>query len=449
MEDPDIVSLFADACMFIVHAFMQPISFQILISLFVMVLLLYFSAMISGSEIAFFSLSPQNLHDLRESESKKSGAILRLLEKPKVLLATILVANNFVNVAIVILSTYITKELFDLSINAILAFLIQVVIITALILLFGETIPKMYATRKPLAFARMMARTLKSLMWLLNPISRLLVRTTDVFDRRLARKNLNITMSDLSDAIEITTDETTPDEEKKILKGIVKFGDLEVKEIMKSRVDVIAVENSLPFNELLKVILESGYSRIPVYEGSFDKILGILYVKDLLLHLDMREEFKWDKLIRDAFFVPENKKINDLLKEFQETKIHMAVIVDEYGGTSGIVTLEDIIEEIVGEITDEFDTKEDEIEFTRIDDKNYLFEGKTSINDFCKIIGIEDDIFDKVKGESDTLAGLILEMEGKIPEKDHLISFNNFDFRIIAADERRIQKIKVTINENS
>ncbi len=449
MEDPDIVSLCLNACMFIIHAFVQPFTFQVLFSLFIMVLLLYFSAMISGSEIAFFSLRPNNLQEIRESKARKCKIILQLLEKPKNLLATILIANNFVNVAIVILSTYITKELYDLSINAILAFLIQVVIITAIILLFGETIPKMYATKNPLSFAKMMARILKFLLWFLSPLTKLLVRSTDIFDKRLAKKYQAITMSDLSDAIEITSDETTPEEERKILKGIVKFGDIEVKEIMKSRVDVIAIEQQIQFDDLLKIIIESGYSRIPVYKDSFDEILGILYVKDLLPHLNKGNDFKWDKLIRDAFFVPENKKINDLLKEFQETKIHMAVVVDEYGGTSGIVTLEDIIEEIVGEISDEFDTNEDEIEFARLDDHNYIFEGKTSINDFCKIIGIDDDIFDKVKGESDTLAGLILEMEGKIPGKDHLIHFDDFDFKIIAADERRIQKIKVTINENS
>ena len=405
--------------------------------------------MISGSEIAFFSLSPSDNLELKTMEVKKSKIVSMLLEKPKTLLATILVANNFINVSIVILSTYITREIFDLSMNPLLAFLIQVIIITALILLFGETIPKMYATRNPLSFAKMMAKVLMFLMWFLHPITRLLVKSTNIFDKRLAKKNLNITKSDLTDAIEITSDETTPEDERKILQGIVKFGDIDVTEIMKSRLDVVAVEKNIQFDELLKIIIESGYSRIPVYSESFDNVDGILYVKDLLPHLNNANDFKWDDLIRDAFFVPENKKINDLLKEFQETKIHLAVIVDEYGGTSGIVTLEDIIEEIVGEISDEFDNIEDEVEFTRIDDNNFIFEGKTLINDFCKIISIENDVFDKVKGESETLAGLILEMEGKIPDKNHQINFSNFIFEIIAVDERRIQKIKVTINENS
>lgn len=448
MEDPEIVSLSLNACMFIVHAFLQPLTLQVLIGILSMIFLLYLSAMISGSEIAFFSLNPTDMHKVRNSQGKRNKMIIELLEKPKSLLATILIANNFVNVAIVILSTYISAELFDLSINAILAFLIQVVIVTALILLFGETIPKMYATRKPLSFALMMAGVLKSLTWLLRPLTLLLVRSTNIFDKKLARKNLNITMSDLNDAIEITSDETTPEDERKILKGIVKFGDIEVKEIMKSRVDVVAVEHHTKFSDLLKIIIDSGYSRIPVYKDSFDAIEGILYVKDLLPHLSKGNNFEWYKLIRDAFFVPENKKINDLLQEFQETKVHLAIIVDEYGGTSGIVTLEDIIEEIVGEISDEFDNIEDDIEFERLGDNTYIFEGKTSINDFCKIINIEDDVFNEVKGESDTLAGLILEMEGKIPEKDHKIVFKQFTFEIAAADERRIQKVKITINEN-
>jgi gliding motility-associated protein GldE len=410
-----------------------------------MIVLLACSAMISGSEIAYFSLNPSQLKDIQESPSKSNKRIMYLLGNPKRLLATILIANNFINVAIVILSVYVTKEMFDLINYPVLAFVIQVIVVTFLILLFGEILPKMYATKNAVGFATIMTSPLQFLIRLFYPLSAILVKSTSFIDKRLAGKGINISISDLSDAIELTSDENTPEEEKKMLKGIVKFGDIDVKEIMKSRVDVVAIEMNTGFNELLKIIIDSGYSRIPVYEESFDKVRGILYVKDLLPHLDIKEGYDWHRLIRDAFFVPENKKISDLLREFQERKIHMAIIVDEYGGTSGIITLEDIIEEIVGEITDEFDIVEDEISYSKIDENNYIFEGKTTINDFCKIIEIEDDIFDDVKGESDSLAGLILELEGEIPEKGTCIFHRNFEFKILASDDRRIQRIKVSV----
>jgi len=431
----------------VISTFTGNFSPGILVSLLVIIVLFFFSAMISGSEIAFFSLNPLQLKDIRSKDTKTNRLIISLLQIPNRLLATILIANNFVNVGIVILCAFVSSELFDFTGFPILGFIIEIIVITVLILLFGEIMPKIYATQKPVNFASLMAHPLKMLIRVFYPLSSLLIRTTNVIDKKLDRKRHDISMSDLSEAIDITVDDGTPEEETKILKGIVRFTDIEVKEIMKSRMDVTAIDSETTFKDLVEIVIESGYSRIPVYEETFDNIKGILYVKDLLPHLNKKENFIWISLLRSAFFVPENKKINDLLQEFQEKKIHMAIVVDEYGGTSGIITLEDIIEEIVGEITDEFDSPEDEIEFTKIDDNNYIFEGKTSINDFCKIIGINDNIFDEVKGESDSIAGVILELQGEIPEKNTLITYRNFEFKIIAVDKRRIKKIKVKIKD--
>jgi len=431
----------------ILDAFIQPFSISILISLLVLTVLLFLSAMISGSEIGFFSLGPQHLDKLNESTSGTSKLILKLLERPKRLLATILIANNFVNVAIVILSTYIVSLWFNMSSFPILAFVVQVVVITALILLLGEILPKMYASVSPVRFSKNMAGVLNILIKIFYPFSSILVRSTSFLDNKLAKKSHVLSRSELSDAIELTAGETTPEEGKKILQGIVKFGDIEVKEIMRSRVDVIALDTEAAFTDVMRVIVESGFSRIPIYEESFDQIKGILYVKDLLPHLEKTEEFKWQRLIRDAFFVPENKKINDLLQDFQEKKIHLAIVVDEYGGTSGIITLEDVLEEIVGEITDESDSGTEEFIFEKIDGQTYLFEGKTTINDFCKIVEEDDDIFDHVKGDSDSLAGLILELKGKIPEEGDETSFRNYIFKVAEADLKRIKRIRVTIEK--
>ncbi len=444
MEDP-CISSHLSVVFLIVNSVLKPFSFSAVIGLIIMIVLLAFSAMISGSEIAFFSLNPSQLNKIKTKFTKNNKLIIHLLKAPKRLLATILISNNFVNVAIVILSTYITYKLFDFDGFVILGFIIQVVIVTSLILLLGEIMPKIYAVQNAVKFATFMAKPLQILSKIFYPLSSLLINSTSIIDKRISRKEHDISMSELSKAIEITSDRNTPEEEKKILKGIVKFGDIEVKEIMKSRIDITAVQYRLNFHKLLDIILKSGYSRIPAYKNNIDNIIGILYIKDLLPYLNKDKNFNWESLLRPAFFVPENKKINDLLKEFQVKKIHLAIVVDEYGGTSGIVTLEDILEEIVGEISDEFDSKGDEIIYSKIDDNNYLFEGKTLINDFCKILEIEDDIFNNVKGESDTLAGLILEMTGKIPEKEESITFMNFIFKIQEVDKRRIKSIRVTI----
>jgi gliding motility-associated protein GldE len=412
------------------------------------VALLFISALVSGSEIAFFSLSPSQIHELKNSDSKHKQAIMSLLGAPKRLLATLLISNNFVNVAIVVISTYITNTFFELSsLPYWITFLIQVVVVTAVILFFGEILPKVYATQKNVQFAHFMVTPLKFMVRFFHPISSLLMYSTNIIDRRISRKSYNISMSELSDAIELTSDHTTPEEEKKILQGIVRFGDIEVKEIMRSRLDVAAIEFSTGYKQLLDYITESGYSRIPVYKETFDNVKGVLYIKDLLPFIGRDDGFDWQKLLRDAFFVPEKKKINDLLEEFQEKKIHLAVVVDEYGGTSGIITLEDIIEEIVGEISDEHDEPLDEVVYTRVAENNYIFEGKTSINDFCKVTGIEDDVFDGVKGDADSLAGVVLELMKKMPEKDESVEYRNFKFTVRAVDKRRIKRIQVEIGE--
>ncbi len=419
----------------------------VFVGILVILLLLILSALISGSEIAFFSLSPNQIHELRTKDVKANHKIIQLLEKPKRLLATILISNNFINISIVIISTYVVNSLFNFEHVAYwLAFLIQVVIVTSLILLLGEIIPKIYATKHNILFATFMVSPLKFLIRIFYPLSSLLVRSTDVIDRRISKKAYNISMSELSDAIELTSNEDTPEEEKKILQGIVRFGDIEVKEIMKSRMDVTAVDIHMNFVEMLNYIIESGYSRVPAYEESFDHVKGILYIKDLLPHLSQGDDFSWQNLLRDALFIPENKKINDLLQEFQDKKIHMAIVVDEYGGTSGLVTLEDIIEEIVGEISDEHDLDMEDVIYSQLDDLNYIFEGKTSLNDMCKILGIDDDIFDAIKGDADSLAGVVLELMKKMPEKDEKASYRQYTFTVKAVDKRRIKRVQLTLD---
>lgn len=417
------------------------------VALIILVILLFFSGLISGSETAFFSLSPSNIESIKIRGGKKDTAILKLLDKPKQLLATILISNNFINVSIVILSTFITANLFDLQSNTILIFFIQVVTITSVLLIFGEIIPKIISNREPVAVALLMVMKLKFLIWFFKPLSSILVGSTSFIDKRIGKKGHNISMSDLSDAIEITSDTSVTDDEKQILKGIATFGEKEASEIMVSRVNITSVEIAQSYTEVIDAVLKSGYSRIPVYEETLDSIKGILYIKDLLLFSGSENNMVWQNLIRKpAFFVPENKRINDLLQEFREKKIHLAIVVDEYGGTSGIITLEDIIEEIVGEISDEFDIEPHQFKFEKISDNTYVFEAKTPIVDFCKILGLEDDMFDDVKGESDSLGGLILELESKIPEQGSIINFMQFRFEVTDADLRKINKVKIVVD---
>lgn len=418
---------------------------EAIVTLVVLVFLIVISGLVSGSETAFFSLTPTNLELLRSSNRNNDKLILKLREKPKTLLATILITNNFVNVSIVILSTYLVSLMFNMSASPILGRLLEIIGITSVILLFGEIIPKIMANKEPLVISSIMARPLNILVGLFKPLSYPLVKSTSILDKRLGKIGQGITMSELSDAIELTVDEDAPQDEKMILKGIATFGEIEASEIMQSRVNVTAVNSELPFEEVMKIVIESGFSRIPVYKDSFDNIIGILYIKDLLPFIDENEKKDWVDLIRPAFFVPENKRINDLMQEFKVKKIHLAIVVDEYGGTSGIITLEDIIEEIVGEISDEFDKEDQQFKYRKTSANIYVFEAKTSLNDLCKILGIDDDFFDEVKGESDSLGGLILEIEGEIPETGTKIEYGDFEFKIIDADQRKINEVRVKI----
>jgi len=429
----------------LLETLIKPVTPGIITGFVSIILLLICSALISGSEMAFFSMNTKQLEAINGKKKQKHQLVLHLLQQPQKLLATILISNNFINVTIVIISTYITINLFDLSGHYILSFLVEFVVVTSLILLFGEMLPKIYSSQNPEKFAVFMAQPMSFLMKVFNPLSFIMVRSTGIIEKKLAKKKQPVSFDDLSDAIEITSDANTQQQERKILKGIVKFGDTEVSGVMKPRIDVFAVEYQTGFAHLIKLIQFAGFSRIPVYHKTFDQIAGILYIKDLLQHLNADDTFEWQNLIRPPFYVPENKKISDLLTEFKEKKIHMAIVVDEYGGTAGIITLEDIIEEIVGEISDEYDEESEDINFTKIDDNNYIFDGKTSLNDLAKKINLSDEFFNDIKGEAESVAGLILEITGKIPQKNEILEIKDLTFTILAADSRRIKKVKVTI----
>ena len=411
-----------------------------------MLLLLLVVAIVSAAESAFFSLTPTDMEELRTSGEKTDDKILTLIEGPKRLLATLLISVNFINIAIVILSNFVIDELFDFSSNPLVGFIIQVVAITFLILLIGEVTPKIYATQNPLRTSRLLIFFVQILQRIFYPVSSFLIFVTSLLDKIIKPRAHNISVDELSQALELTVDEDIPEEDHKILKGIVKFGNTDVKQIMRSRVDVIAFESNIGFTKLLDAITTNGFSRVPIYKGTLDNIAGVLYSKDLLQYMDETDEFNWHSIIRPPFFVPENKKIDDLLREFQYKKIHLAVVVDEYGGTSGIVTLEDVIEEIVGEINDEFD--DDDLIYSKLDDSNFVFEGKAHLNDVYRVLQIDGEEFEDAKGEADTLAGLILEIEGRIPTKNEMIRFKNLKFTIESVDNRRIKRVKVTIEQH-
>ncbi|HMO38455.1 MAG TPA: gliding motility-associated protein GldE [Saprospiraceae bacterium] len=444
---------------------------EVVIGLSGILLLLISSALISGSEVAFFSLTPGDFDKLSDEDDPGSKRILSLKDRPRRLLATILISNNFVNIAIVILSEFVLRNLlgeqtflnwanglariFPISAAAgellagILGIAVTVVLVTFLLVLFGEVAPKVYATNNKVRLAKFMSGPLIFLMWLFGPLSHLLVGSGRLLEKRLARLSFNVRVDskqDIDEAIELTVNkEENTEQEIDILKSIVKFSDMTVRQIMTARVDVIAVDEKSDYAELMEIARESGYSRIPVYESDLDNIKGILYVKDLLGHLNEPANFNWQMLIRsNVLYVPEAKKISDLLKEFQRAHLHMAIVVDEYGGTSGLVTLEDIMEEIIGDIKDEFDD-EAEVVFRKIDDYNYLFEGKTLLNDVYRVTGIEAGIFDEVRGETDSLAGLMLELYGQLPKKDTEITFYAFRFKIVAASKRRIEQVLITL----
>lgn len=412
-----------------------------LIFVIILLLLLLCSALISASEVAYFSLSPSQLKYLEDNGYEKAR---NLQQKPNRLLATILISNNFVNVAIVVLSTYLVNSLFDFSAYPTLGFIIQVIVVTFVILLAGEIIPKLYANRSQLNMVIFMAGPLTFLSRLFRPLSALLIGSTSIISKRMDKKD-NLSIDQLSKALELTKD-TAINEEKDILEGIVRFGNIDAVDIIRPRINVIAIDGSSSYQQVKEIITEHGYSRMPVYEENLDNITGILYVKDLLQHLDEKEDFHWQTLIRPAYFVPETKKINDLLEEFQTKKVHLAIVVDEYGGTTGIVTMEDIIEEIVGDINDEYD--EQEIVYTQDKNGAYIFEASTLLNDFYKITDIEEDSFQEVEGDADTLAGLILEIKGELPHKDEVITYKEHQFKVLEVDNRRIKKIQYKKIEN-
>ncbi|MBP5366307.1 MAG: gliding motility-associated protein GldE [Bacteroidales bacterium] len=414
------------------------ITVEIIVASIVLVILLLLSGLISGSESAYFSLSPVSVERIKSLTSMKARLTMNNLSRPDKLLATILIANNFVNVGIVMLSAYLSTELFDFGSSTLLKFIFETIIITLIILFFGEVVPKIYSRQHNSSFAMFMAYPLALMQKLLTPFSFMLMRSTKVVNQRLSRHQQNMSVDDLSQAVELTGDNIS--EGKEMLEGIVNFANLCASDIMTPRLDVVSIDTEDSFNRVKQIVVDSGYSRIPVYNERPDDIQGILFVKDILSHLDEDNSFDWKMLLRKPYYIPETKKINELLAEFQTSKTHMAIVVDEYGGMSGIVTLEDVIEEIVGDISDEFD--DEEKMWTRQPDGSIIFEGKISLNDFYKVTGIDDEEFEKDRGDAETLAGFLLELKGLIPKKQDTIKYRNYKFDIVAADARKITKIR-------
>lgn len=422
----------------------QDIGYLVLLVVASLVLLL-FSALISGSEVAFFSLKGEELAIVNEANSNKDRLIANLLDKPRELLATILISNNLINIAIVILLSMVIGEVLTFQ-NEIIEFLVQVVLVTFLLIVLGEVTPKIYAQNQNLKMSRLMALPMFLLVKLLWPFSLILVSSSRFFEKRIKKYHNELSIEELNEAIELTSDEETSPDEKNILKGIVNFGNTSVKQIMRSRHDVIAYDLNTSLSTLMTEINNHRYSRLPIYEDNFDKVKGVLYVKDLIAHLD-EPDFNWQSLIRKPYFVPEMKKIDDLLRDFQEKKVHMAIVVDEYGGSQGLVTMEDILEEIVGEINDEFDTTPDAF-YSILDDYNVVFDGKTSLSDVLKVFNLSSETFDAFKTEVESIGGLVVELTGKIPESKEIIRYKNFVFTVEASDSKRVRRVKMTVEPN-
>jgi putative hemolysin len=428
------------------NLFIQPDLLPVIFIIVGIVVSICLSAIVSASEVAIFSLGDNEILLLSESKGKKDEEVLRLLDQPKHLLAAILIANNFINILIVILFSYLSISLFDFTEYPALGFAFEVIVVTTILVLLGEITPKVYANQHALAFSRRMAVPLKFLNTSLYYFSHVLVKSTTFIDKRIKRTGHELSVDELNDAIELTSDNKEEDETD-ILRGIVNFGTISSKQIMTARLDISAVDIEIPFSELIELINEEGYSRMPVFEDSLDSIKGFLYIKDLLKHVD-ESDFKWQTLVREGYFIPENKKIDDLLKEFQGRRMHMAVVIDEYGGTSGLVTLEDILEEIVGEINDETDDLADDIKYSKLDSNNFVFEAKILINDLYKIMSLDDLPFDGVRGDADTLGGLILEISGSIPQMGDKIDLEDYRFTVESVDKKRIKRVKVSLNNN-
>lgn len=416
-----------------------PHNLPIVIGTITLFILLILSAIISGTEVAFFSISKT---DVENNNNKNSSIVSNLLKKPKKLLATILIANNFINILFIILFTYVGDFFFGNINSEILKFLFEIVVVTFLILLFGEVLPKVYANRNALKFASKMSKPMTFLNSLLSVVSYPLLKLTSLVEKKLSKKQSDFSVEILSQALELTSTGATTKEEKKILQGIVNFGNTETSQVMCPRMDIFALSMDEDFKTITEKIIKKGHSRIPVYNENIDNITGVLYTKDLIPYIN-KNNFQWNEIIREAFFVPENKKLDDLLKEFQEIKNHLAIVVDEYGGTSGLITLEDIIEEIVGDISDEFD--QNDLSYSKLDAFNYIFEAKTTLKDFYKVLQIDDTTFEENKFEAETLAGFILEITGKFPKKNEKILFQDFIFTIEGIDKKRIKQIKVTL----
>ena len=417
---------------------LRPVTFDIVLILVVLIILLFMSALVSGSEAAYFSLTPAILEKINNSNSARDKQIRKLLDNPERLLATILIANNFINVAIVMLSAYVSTNLFDFGNATTIKFVFETIVITLLILFFGEVMPKLYSTQHSYGFALFMAFPISFMSKIFRPFSILLQKSTGIVNSRMAKHQQNMSIDDLSQAVELTRESLS--EEREMLDGIVKFTNLSAADVMTPRLDVVSLDASESFDDVLRVVLESGYSRIPVHDEREDDIVGILYVKDLLPYITQKD-FEWNKILRKVFYVPETKMINDLLQEFQNSKTHMAVVVDEYGGMSGIVTLEDVIEEIVGDINDEFDT--DEKMWHRQPDGSIVFEGKISLIDFFKVIDSDGSEFEAGRGDAETLAGLLLEINGLIPKDGDVITYEKYSFEILEADIRKIITVKL------
>jgi len=417
-----------------------PVIIGYIIAIMVFILL---SALFSGSENALFSLNKSQIEELTNNESATAKAITYLISHPKKLLATILIANTFINVAMVMVSTVFLSIIFDFVNNPVFGFLIEVVFVTFMIVLFGEVIPKIYAIQNNSKVSAWVAIFMFYMYKLFKPLVFVLENSTSIIDKRVTKRGHILSVNELSHAIDITTESDAPKQEKSILKGIVNFVNTNVTEIMCQRPDISAIDIETNFTELLQLIDELGYSRIPIYQDSLDEIKGILSIKDILPHIHQSADFKWQELARHAFYVPESKKIDDLLKDFQNKRTHMAIVVDEFGGTSGLVTMEDILEEVFGEINDEFD--EDEIYYSKLDENTFVFEAKMLINDACKYMELEQDLFDEVRNEADTLAGLILELNGNMPKQNQEIKYHPLLFKIEAVDKRRIKRIKAII----
>lgn len=424
-------------------SFLELINTSLLFGVLGIIVLLFLSALVSGAEVALFSLSQKDIEDAIEQNETKGNVISNLLKRPKKLLATLLIVNNFINIGIVIIFSFVKNDLLGNIYPDWLKFAIEVGVVTFLILLFGEILPKVYANRNNIKFSKMVAQPIHFLNMILSPINMPMRAVTIYLENKLGKQKTNISVNQLSQALELTSSEDTTDEEQKILEGIVSFGNTDASQVMSPRIDVFALEIDEPFKEILPKILDKGYSRIPVYRDNIDQVEGVLYVKDLLPHID-KTDFKWTTLLRYPFFVPENKKLDNLLKDFQGMKNHLAIVVDEYGGTSGVITLEDIIEEIVGDISDEFD--DENINYSQIDDKNFLFEGKINLKDFYRIVDVDEDLFENNKGEAETLAGFILEIIGTFPKKGQKINFDKCLFTIESVDKKRVKQIKVTLD---